>query len=74
MDLWNDATTELFAFEEKHGRTQKTLDQQLKLIEIKALLAIGQELSAINPQNTSSRAADGSVRNGWGIKTGDTNA
>jgi len=46
-----------------------TVDQQLKVAEVAALLSISQELSALNPQNTSSRDDDGNTVNGWGIVT-----
>jgi hypothetical protein len=44
-----------------------TTDQKLKAAEVVALLAIAQELSALNPQNTMTRDDDGTVRNGWGL-------
>lgn len=44
-------------------------DQRLKVVEIAALLSIAQEVSALNPQNTSSRDEDGNEVNGWGIVT-----
>ncbi|WP_336705781.1 hypothetical protein [Micrococcus terreus] len=43
-----------------------TVDQRLKAAEVAALLSIAQEISALNPQNTTTRDEDGSVRNGWG--------
>jgi hypothetical protein len=46
-----------------------TVDQQLKVAEVAALLSISQELSALNPQNTSSRDDEGNTVNGWGIVT-----
>jgi len=46
-----------------------TVDQRLKVAEIAALLSIAQELSALNPQNTSSRDEEGNTVNGWGIVT-----
>lgn len=42
-------------------------DQQLKVAEILALLSISQELSALNPQNTTS-FQDGKKINGWGFE------
>ncbi|MFW0774511.1 hypothetical protein ACLRGI_15225 [Paenarthrobacter nitroguajacolicus] len=44
-------------------------DQRLKVVEIAALLSIAQEISALNPQNTSTRDEDGNEVNGWGIVT-----
>lgn len=46
-----------------------TVDQRLKVAEVAALLSISQELSALNPQNTSARDDDGNTVNGWGIVT-----
>lgn len=46
-----------------------TVDQRLKVAEVAALLSIAQELSALNPQNTSSRDEDGNMVNGWGVVT-----
>ncbi|MGN7859509.1 hypothetical protein ACTJI8_02900 [Microbacterium sp. 22303] len=48
-----------------------TVDQQLKVAEIAALLSISQELSALNPQNTKSRGKDGVWRDGWGREIAD---
>lgn len=44
-----------------------SVDQRLKVAEITALLSIAQELSALNPQNTTTRDKDGIARNGWGF-------
>lgn len=46
-----------------------TVDQRLKVAEVAALLSIAQELSALNPQNKSSRDEDGNTVNGWGHVT-----
>lgn len=43
-----------------------TVDQQLKAIEITALLSVAQELSALNPQNTTV-TVEGEKKNGWGL-------
>lgn len=48
-----------------------TTDQRLKVAEVTALLSIAQELSALNPQNTTTRDEDGTARNGWGFRTSD---
>ncbi|MBP2378942.1 hypothetical protein JOF42_002437 [Microbacterium phyllosphaerae] len=42
-----------------------TIDQQLKVAEIAALLSIAQEISSFNPNNTYSYR-DGKKINGWG--------
>ncbi len=46
-----------------------TVDQRLKVAEVAALLSIAQELSALNPQNTSSHDDVGNTVNGWGVIT-----
>lgn len=46
-----------------------TVDQRLKVAEVAALLSIAQELSALNPQNVTSRDENGNTVNGWGIVT-----
>jgi hypothetical protein len=43
--------------------------QRLKVAEVAALLSIAQELSALNPQNTSTRDEEGDELNCWGIIT-----
>jgi hypothetical protein len=46
MDLWTDAFDDMNAFDNKID--ELSVDQQLKVAEIKALLAIGQQLSKIH--------------------------
>ncbi|UWX97356.1 hypothetical protein N2K95_01260 [Arthrobacter zhaoxinii] len=46
-----------------------TVDQRLKVAEIAALLSIAQELSSLNPQNTTTSDDQGNQVNGWGIVT-----
>lgn len=46
-----------------------TVDQRIKVAEVAALLSIAQELSALNPRNTSSSDEDGNEVNGWGVVT-----
>ncbi|BCJ65098.1 hypothetical protein [Polymorphospora rubra] len=46
MDMWSDAFDTMNAIDMK--AKELTLDQQLKLAEIKALLSISQELSRIH--------------------------
>lgn len=48
-----------------------TVEQRLEAAKVAALLSIAQELSAINPQNTMYRDADGRKRNGWGLLTNE---
>ena len=45
-----------------------TIDQQLKVCEISALLSVAQELSSLNPQNLKQRGDDGGWYDGWGNK------
>jgi len=59
MNLWADAFDSMNAIDSNTHLTL-TLDQKLKLAEIKALLAIGQELNGIhhngiNPDFTASK-------------------
>lgn len=44
-----------------------TVDQQIEVAKVAALLSIAQEVSALNPQNTTTYDKDGSARNGWGM-------
>lgn len=44
-----------------------TIDQQIEFLKVQALLSINQELSGLNPQNTTTNGRDGIVRNGWGF-------
>ena len=46
MSLWHEAADDLYAL--AADAEKMTVDQRLKLAEIKALLAIGQELSTIH--------------------------
>lgn len=46
-----------------------TVDQRLKVAEVAALLSIAQELSSLNPQNTTTSDDQGNQLNGWGIVT-----
>lgn len=46
-----------------------TVDQRIEVAKVAALLSISQELSALNPQNTSYKDSDGKARNGWGKLT-----
>ncbi len=45
MNLWEDAFDDMNALDS--GRDELTIDQRLKIAEIKALLAIGQDLNAL---------------------------
>lgn len=46
-----------------------TLDQQIQVLQVQALLVVAEELSALNPRNVQYRDEDNVVRNGWGLKT-----
>ncbi len=52
MDLWTAARDELINIEAEEVAT--STDQRLKVVEIKALLAIGRELARINDPGSSS--------------------
>ncbi|WP_426319951.1 hypothetical protein [Microbacterium sp. E-13] len=45
-----------------------TVDQQLKVAEVAALLSIAQEISALNPNNTYGFDSEGKKRNAWGFE------
>jgi len=53
MNLWGDAFDDMNAIDYK--RDDLTIDQQLKIAEVKALLAIAQELSLIQEQGINPR-------------------
>lgn len=45
-----------------------SVDQRIQLSGVMALLAVGQELSALNPNNTVTYDREGGTkRNGWGM-------
>lgn len=53
MNLWSEAYSAMSAVENRYEVESLTLDQELKLAEIKALLAIGQELSLIHHEGVN---------------------
>lgn len=59
MSLWNEAYDTMNAIESRFPADSLTLDQQLKLAEIKALLAIGQELSQIHHEGINPEYSHG---------------
>lgn len=68
MNLWHEVFDDLTEIQQDIGK-EPTIDQRLQIAQIRALLSIGQELSALNPQNTTYRDAQGNTRNGWGLET-----
>jgi hypothetical protein len=50
MNMWADAADTLYGAIQEAGEHNLTLDQRLKVAQIKALLSIGQELSLIQDQ------------------------
>jgi hypothetical protein len=50
MNMWADAADELYAAMQEAGEHNLTVDQRLKVAQIKALLSIGQELSLMQDQ------------------------
>lgn len=69
MDLWNETTAELATIVEE--TESLTVDQRIQIAQAHALLSVAEEISALNPQNTTTRGPDGRIRNGWGFPTGD---
>ncbi len=59
MNVWNEAYDAVSAVENRYEVKSMTLDQQLKLAEIKALLAIGQELSQIHHEGINPEYSPG---------------
>lgn len=55
MELWAEAMDDMIALESESD--SMTLDQRLKLLEIKALLAISQDVSAIPDAINNPRSA-----------------
>lgn len=47
-----------------------TFEQQIQVAQVAALLSISQEISSLNPNNTTHRDAEGVQRNGWGFAIG----
>lgn len=70
MNLWHESLDELLRIETDLGDSA-TADRRIELVKARALLSISQELSSINPQNTSYTGTDGEKRNGWGMATFD---
>lgn len=48
-----------------------TTDQRLEVAKIAAILALVEEVSALNPQNVTTHSKDGTKRNGWGFPIHD---
>lgn len=70
---WDSLATAIGAAEGKPSGSIRnvehlTVDQQLKVAEIAALLSISQEISSLNPNNTIHFGEDGKKRNGWGLE------
>jgi hypothetical protein len=70
MDLWDETMGEINTIEEGGGR-RLTTDQRIAIAQVRATLSVAQELSGLNPQNTSYVDKDGQLRNGWSIITND---
>lgn len=69
MSYWEEAVSMTEKLEIDAPRMN--VDQKIEFAKVKALIAIGQELSAINPQNLSYKDSDGNNRNGFGLRTHD---
>lgn len=72
MDLWDETVGEINEIEEEGGK-ELTIDQRIAIAQVRATLSVAQELSGLNPQNSSYRDKDGELRNGWGLPTNDDN-
>lgn len=59
MSLWNEAYDTMNAIESRYEVDSLPLEQQLKLAEIRALLAIGQELSQIHHEGINPEYSHG---------------
>ena len=69
MSLWHETMDDIAAIAQEAGE-QLTIDQRIAVAQAHAMLSIAQELSSLNPQNTSYRDNDGQARNGWGLLKG----
>jgi hypothetical protein len=58
MNMWADAFDEMNSID--NGRNELTIDQGLKLAEVKALLSISQELSLIHHEGINPKFDHGS--------------
>lgn len=69
MDYWAETSDDLRKLERdlEKGGEPLSIDQRIQLVNIKAVLALGQEISAINPDNSTTRRKDGTKVNGWGL-------
>lgn len=68
--VWTSAFDYAHTIEREQG-DGLSVDQRIELAGVMALLAIGQELSAFNPANTTRFAEDGKTLNGWGMPVPD---
>jgi hypothetical protein len=69
MDLWHETRDDIFAIVRDAGENL-TIDQRIAIAQVHAMLSVAQELSSLNPQNSSYRDKDGQARNGWGLLKG----
>jgi hypothetical protein len=69
MTLWHETMDEIGAIVRDAGE-KLTIDQRIAIAQSHAMLSVAQELSSLNPQNSSYFDNDGEVRNGWGLLKG----
>lgn len=71
MSLWHETMSDIEAIiRDAGGKDKLTIDQRIAIAQAHAMLAVSQDLSAINPQNSGWRDDGGKIRNGWGLLTG----
>lgn len=70
MNLWAETMDELARIE-REAKGELSLDQRIRIQLAYAVLSASQEISALNPQNTTYRDKSGALRNGWGLETRD---
>jgi hypothetical protein len=69
MALWHETMDDINAIVQDAGESL-TIDQRIAISQAHAMLSVAQELSSLNPQNSSYRDRDGQARNGWGLLKG----
>jgi hypothetical protein len=70
MELVDETMDEINEIKQEGGE-ELTIDQRIAIAQVRATLSVAQELSCLNPQNSSYRDKDAELRNGWGLLTRD---
>ena len=68
MNLWDETMSQIGEIEDEK---ELSIDQRIAIAQVHATLSVAQELSALNPRNSSYRDKDGQIRNGWSLLTND---